>query len=443
MSRPRPTIADDELLAVEKLSKRVTDVHAARYMPTVSLVARLRARWEGAALSGGGGFGGDDTDADDDDDDDEEDEEEQGFFGSEGALALRDISFTVRGGEALGVVGERSSVDLLARILGRMTDPTSGSFVYRGRLGLSYGLAMALAGDVNSSPPRVLRLLAGLAGVPRSGRRGWVGEGIALVGGGEPSARWHLGEKALRRRLAVAASLDPAAQVLVIERLPDHADADFRARCLRRLRDRLEAGAAAILLCSDLDAIAHLCTRVACLEDGEVAAIGLNAPVLERFRNSLRNEQRAAYAETPGFNATVAIHDVAVAHAPGGERLVVRVELETAKPETEICCSARLRGQNVLSLAQDEPTRLEAPGLYVTTLEADARALEPGEYLLSVEVVASDRDGQRSVAVRSSRRPLRIAAEGEPGTATLEGEMANELPLLDWSVVSEPEFERP
>jgi ABC-type polysaccharide/polyol phosphate transport system ATPase subunit len=450
-------IADDELLVLDGVSKRVTGIHEVRYTPTVSLAARFRARSEGASLAGAGGDVGDDDDADMDDDDFDDDEEEnvperrQSDPGASDEWAVRDVSFALQAGEALGIVGDRDTVDVLMQVIGRMTDPTEGRMLYRGRLGFSFGLAAALVREENASAPRVLKLLSRLGGVPRPQREPWVADGLRLIGGDVPPPSWRFVQKDLRKRLALAASLDPTADVLVIDKFADYGDAAFWERCLQRLGDGLARGASIVLACPDLDVIARLSSRVAWLDRGRITTIGPAADVLDRFRSSLRDEERAAYAATPSFNAVVAIHDVKLvgAHEEDGvvlvrtsQRFEVQADLETARAETFVSCRVRLVGPSVASISADEPSRLSYPGGYVARLQVDARRLEEGEYALSLEVIAYERRGQRSVAVRACQLPLRVVADGDPEANVRRSDFAEDLPMLDWSIVSELELER-
>lgn len=442
-------LADDEALVVTGLSKRQSDAHDARYDPAVSIVARLRTRSEGAALVGRGGGGGgdddDDMDMDDDDDDEEESAVDRKRLGRrvEGEWwPLRNVSFSVRVGEAVGIVGDRAAIEVLTQILSQMTAPTEGRVVHRGRIGLSADLARVLTRQESHSAVRVLRMLSGFAGVPRAGRRPWASDGVALVGGDEPPTQWGWTDKVVRARLAIAAALDPQADVLLVDRFPGREDVAFRERCLARIRSLLGEGAAAVVTCPDVDAIGQLCERVVWLEKGSVASVGLAADVLERFRSAAGEEDWADYASVPSFNASVAIHEVELTTAGrrtgrirGGDSFRVDIEIETARPETTVSCRLTLNGPTKLSLPQSQPYRLVAPGRYVATLRAPPNVLGEGDYRVRVDVVVLGKRGGRAVAARVLPGTLRVDADVDPGPTEADALAA------DWSIVGEPDME--
>jgi ABC-type polysaccharide/polyol phosphate transport system ATPase subunit len=430
---------DDELLVVERVGKRSTDIHETRYLPTVSLVARFRSRSEGLFVSakgggGGGDDGGDDDGGDDDDDDNEreEDEDEPERSARPSGWPLRDVSLRLAAGEAIGVVGDRESVELLLQVVAGATTPTLGLVAYRGRVGLSSEIARALTNTENGTAVTLLRLLARFASVPRRDRRGWIDDAVSLVGGGVAPGSWPWREKETRIRMTIAASLDAAADVLVVDRFPGTESDGFRERCMQRLRTRLADGAAVLMGCADLDAIRDLCTEVIWLDDGVVAYRGPVRETLDRFQSAVDAAERMAYVNVPSFSGTIALHRVdAPERVSGTEGFTVTAELETADHGLSVSARVRLFGSTTVSLRQEQAETLAVRGLYSVALRVPGGLLASGVYRVAVEVVAFKKSGERSSVVRFAQAP--VAVDGAYDDLDLP--LDTDAIRAEWSVV--------
>jgi ABC-2 type transport system ATP-binding protein len=444
-----PDVLDGVVLSAEGLAKRTTDVHELRYAPTISIVQRLLDRRDGLnvpALLGGvvGGGGGDDDDDDDSgDDDDDVDDDDWAFdqvVEDEEEVPewpLRDVSFRLAPGEALGIVGDQSAVSAVVQILARMTTPTAGRVVYRGRMGVSSELAKLLARRELAQPRQAMTTLATLAGVPRGGRKTWARSGLALMAGDDVEFTPAVLRK-MRDRIPVAASFDPDAMILLIDELPMR-DRAFRERCLARLRTRLAEGAAAIVTCRDTSFIAEVCTRAIWLENAAVKAEGEVEPIVRDFvhqRAVARRGDRGGLA----FNGDVAIFSAFATDADGrrthdlkpGAGVAIAVQFETAEPGTSVSWVVRFEGPTPAVVEQKHGRSLDVPGSYLAKLVLPARDLGEGEYLVTVEahVVAG---GRRSVVQRALPRPL-VATERDASHLPQLG--AAEL-IAEWSLLDD------
>jgi ABC-type polysaccharide/polyol phosphate transport system ATPase subunit len=432
-----PALPDEVALSVEDLAKRQTNVHELRYAPTVSLVARLRSRRDGV-LQPSSGREADDDELDEEDEDEQESEVEREI---ESEWPLRGISFTVARGDAVGVVGDRDSVAALVRVLVRMTAPTSGRVVHRGRIGLTSEFARVLARRELAQPRVALRILAALAGVPRRLRKPWTRAAIALITGDSTGRLWNGNAKEMHTRLPIAVSLEPYADILVVDRFPTRAEGAFFERCAERLRQQVANGAAAVVACSDVNVIAELCTSAVWLEDGTVACSGPAPQIVEDLRQTLREAKRGSAVALRAFNADVAIISAEVTTADGHvthslrpeSDLRVVVRFETAHPDTSVTWRVRLAGPTTTSIEQRTPTVLDSPGAYLATLRLPRGSYDEGNYEIAVEA-AVDRAGQRSAVMRTLRGRFRAEGGFDAESALFDpGSLAAEWTLLEES----------
>jgi lipopolysaccharide transport system ATP-binding protein len=204
--------------------------------------------------------------------------------------ALRDVSFTVASGEALGVIGANGSgKSTLLKLATRLLAPTHGRVAVQGRvaalLELGAGFHPELSGRDN------VYLNASILGIPR--RR--VDERFADIvefAGLErfvdtPVKRYSSGMQA-RLGFAVAVHVDP--DVLLLDEVLAVGDLQFQERCLERIRALHADGRTILLVSHDLSAVAQFCTSVLWLHEGQVRALGEPQAIIDEYRRHLLGE---------------------------------------------------------------------------------------------------------------------------------------------------------
>lgn len=193
---------------------------------------------------------------------------------SEELWSLRDVSFSVADGEALGIVGRNGAgKSTILKILAGITSPTRGRSRTRGRvaalLEVGTGFHPELTGREN------VFLNGAILGMSRRdlGRRF---DQIVHFAGTErfldtPIKRYSSGMQ-LRLAFAVAAHLEP--DVLVIDEVLAVGDAEFQRRCIGRMAEAEQEGRTVVFVSHDLDTLMRLCRRGLWLEAGQVRDAG-------------------------------------------------------------------------------------------------------------------------------------------------------------------------
>ncbi|MFC2081663.1 ABC transporter ATP-binding protein [Candidatus Bipolaricaulota bacterium] len=188
--------------------------------------------------------------------------------------ALRDVSFEVKQGEVLGVIGRNGSgKSTLLKILSRITEPTTGRAEIRGRVGslleVGTGFHPELTGREN------VYLSGNILGMRKS-EIDWRFDEIVDFSGVEkfidtPVKRYSSG-MAVRLGFAVAAHLEP--EILLIDEVLAVGDAAFQKKCLGRMRDVAMKGRIVLFVSHNTAAIQRLCSRAVLLSDGAVLLDG-------------------------------------------------------------------------------------------------------------------------------------------------------------------------
>jgi lipopolysaccharide transport system ATP-binding protein len=188
--------------------------------------------------------------------------------------ALKDISFQVKRGEVLGIIGRNGAgKSTLLKILSRVTDPTSGQITMKGKvsslLEVGTGFNPELTGREN------IYLNGAIIGMSKK-EIALKFKKIVEFSGVEkfldtPVKRYSSGMY-VRLAFAVAAHLD--SDILLIDEVLAVGDAEFQKKCLGKMNSLAETGKTIIFVSHNLHAISRLCTKVIYLERGKIQDIG-------------------------------------------------------------------------------------------------------------------------------------------------------------------------
>jgi len=222
--------------------------------------------------------------------------------------ALKDVSFEVRRGEVLGVIGKNGAgKSTLLKILSRITAPTSGSAWIEGRVGslLEVGTRFhpELTGREN------IYLNGAILGMRRHEIRAKFDEIVAFAEIEKfldtPVKRYSSGMY-VRLAFAVAAHLEP--EILLVDEVLAVGDAAFQQKCLGKMGDVSRQGRTILFVSHNLAAVSALCTHAVLLQDGVCADNGDPTEIVERYlssRTSIGNECNPGYHINEKALATV------------------------------------------------------------------------------------------------------------------------------------------
>lgn len=192
--------------------------------------------------------------------------------------ALKDVSFKVKEGQAVGIVGRNGAgKSTLLKILSRVTDPTVGSAKIFGRVGslleVGTGFHPELTGREN------IFLNGAILGMKNNEIASKLDEIIAFSEVERfidtPVKRYSSGMY-LRLAFAVAAHLEP--EVLVVDEVLAVGDAEFQRKCIGKMNDVANAGRTVLFVSHNMSAILRLTSETVVLEKGRMI---LQAPTPE------------------------------------------------------------------------------------------------------------------------------------------------------------------
>ncbi|RMF97031.1 MAG: ATP-binding cassette domain-containing protein [Planctomycetota bacterium] len=197
--------------------------------------------------------------------------------------ALRDVSFEVRRGEVLGLVGANGAgKSTLLKVLAKIIRPNRGCFRVNGRLRALIEIAAGFHPDLTGREN--IYLNGSILGMRKKEIDAKFDEIVAFAGIDEfldtPVKRYSSGMFA-RLGFAVAAHLEP--EILLVDEVLAVGDAAFQAKCLGKMRHVAGEGRTVIFVSHNMKAVTQLCTRAVALERGRVVMEGPAQEVVTNY----------------------------------------------------------------------------------------------------------------------------------------------------------------
>jgi lipopolysaccharide transport system ATP-binding protein len=315
--------------------------------------------------------------------------------------ALKDVSFEVQFGEALGIIGRNGAgKSTLLKILSRITQPTAGRAEVHGRLGslleVGTGFHPELTGREN------IFLNGAILGMRRREIQARFDEIVAFAETERfldtPVKRYSTGMY-LRLAFAVAAHLET--DVLIVDEVLAVGDAAFQAKCLGKMEAVSGQGRTVLFVSHNLAAVTQLCTRAILLDGGAVEASGATDTVIAQYLSrqnpeasiDLRSRDSAPRSAAVRFEwAEVRntegrpVQDYSLGETVG---IAFGLRLGPERPRVRIALTMRTTDGLPIALMADQDSgfvlRTDREDWTIEVLLHDLR-LYPGSYLVSLYV---------------------------------------------------------
>jgi lipopolysaccharide transport system ATP-binding protein len=198
-------------------------------------------------------------------------------------LALKDVSFSVHEGEAVGIIGRNGAgKSTLLKILSKITPPTTGKITLRGRIAslleVGTGFHPELTGRDN------IYLNGAILGMTRAEIKRKFDEIVAFAEVEKfldtPVKRYSSGMY-VRLAFAVAAHLEP--EILIVDEVLAVGDAEFQKKCLGKMGEVARSGRTVLFVSHNMAAVENLCPRCVLLKHGTVEFDGPTTQTLPLY----------------------------------------------------------------------------------------------------------------------------------------------------------------
>ena len=197
--------------------------------------------------------------------------------------ALRDISFEVKKGQVLGVIGSNGAgKSTLLKILSRVTNPTRGKVTIYGTMAslleVGTGFHDELTGREN------IYLNGTIMGMKKSEVDRKFDEIVDFSGVERfidtPVKRYSSGMK-VRLAFSIGAHLDP--EILIIDEVLAVGDLAFQNKCLGKMENVVNAGRTIIFVSHNMTAVESLCQKCIIIEDGKITFEGATDSAIKKY----------------------------------------------------------------------------------------------------------------------------------------------------------------
>ena len=217
--------------------------------------------------------------------------------------ALKDISFDVAEGEVVGLIGRNGAgKSTFLKVLSRVTDPTEGRILLRGRIGslleVGTGFHPELTGREN------IFLNGAILGMRRAEIARQFDEIVAFAEVEkfiDTAVKHYSSGMYLRLAFAVAAHLEP--EILLVDEVLAVGDAAFQKKCLGKMGDVAKQGRTVIFVSHNMTALRALCTRAVWLNEGKTMEDGPAETVVNHYLQKNAAPQSGIALGRPGNGA--------------------------------------------------------------------------------------------------------------------------------------------
>jgi lipopolysaccharide transport system ATP-binding protein len=366
--------------------------------------------------------------------------------------ALKDVSFEVKRGEVLGIIGRNGAgKSTLLKILSRITEPTEGRVVLRGRvaslLEVGTGFHPELTGREN------IFLNGAILGMTQREIRKKFDEIVAFAEVDRfldtPVKRYSSGMY-VRLAFAVAAHLEP--EILVVDEVLAVGDAEFQKKCLGKMSEVAGGGRTVLFVSHNMGAVRSLCSRAIVIADGKLIASAPAPQAVEIYLQSSTahladgSEWCWKNSEMPG-DETMRVARVALARSNGqparefrsDEKFQIKIQYE----QKTLIRGIRISLQFVTQLGEiafttcDHSSRDKdkfLSGIYQTTCWIPEKLLNIGQYTIRLGI---DEPGVKVIQNWLDIGSFMVVGHHHGGTTFPDGMWAGVVsPQCSWIVES-------
>jgi ABC-type polysaccharide/polyol phosphate transport system ATPase subunit len=198
--------------------------------------------------------------------------------------ALEDISFTIRPGETVGILGRNGSgKSTILKLISRIIDPTAGVMTINGRLSALLELGAGFHPDLTGRENIFLN--GSILGLGRRVMKNKLDSIIDFAGIGDfidvPTRNYSSGMQ-MRLGFSVAVHVEP--EIILVDEVLAVGDFSFQLKCLERIRQMQKEGVTILFVSHDFKAVQDSCTRAIWLEDGHLQGDGQVTEILGQMK---------------------------------------------------------------------------------------------------------------------------------------------------------------
>lgn len=207
--------------------------------------------------------------------------------GTDGFWALRDVSFEIKRGEVVGIIGRNGAgKTTLLKVLSRITEPTEGIAEIDGRIGTLLEVGTGFHPELTGRENVYLNgAILGMRKAEIHRRFDQIASFAEIERFLDTPVKRYSSGMHVRLAFSVAAHLEP--DVLIVDEVLAVGDVAFQRKCLERMDDVAQEGRTVLFVSHNMAAVKNLCSRAYLLENGSVVSAGLVDDVVPAYLSAV------------------------------------------------------------------------------------------------------------------------------------------------------------
>lgn len=350
--------------------------------------------------------------------------------------ALKDISFEVKQGDVVGIIGHNGAgKSTLLKILSQITEPTEGYADIKGRIGslleVGTGFHQELTGREN------IYLSGAILGMKKNDIDLRFDEIVAFAGVEKfvdtPIKHYSSGMN-LRLGFAVAAHLEP--DILLVDEVLAVGDLEFQKKCLNKMEDVATEGRTVLFVSHNMGSIKELCQTALVLKNGEIDFHGNVVPAIEHYSRNILNVhyEKNFSKQTSGWVKIFINDETAECRVNNNESFEITADLvlpEDISHAVIHCFIKDTEGNQIVHSKQLDFKQIEK-GKHRITAQVPPLYLKPGVYTLHFKL-----KGDTKTKLTERYISERLILDVTDKTNMFDGKFrAALLPPFEWSIAS-------
>lgn len=326
---------------------------------------------------------------------------EEGGRGTEEFWALKNVSFEVKQGEVVGIIGRNGAgKSTLLKVLSRITEPSEGRVRLRGRvaslLEVGTGFHPELTGREN------IFLNGSILGMSKEEIRRKFDEIVAFSEVEKfldtPVKRYSSGMY-VRLAFAVAAHLEP--EILIVDEVLAVGDAEFQKKCLGKMQNVARGGKTVMFVSHNLDSVMRLCSAAIWMDRGRLRTVGNVTEIVNSYQQRQRTSMDVLDLKAASRSSSLKDHarliEVKSLGADGcscwnysfGDELAFDCTVQISKRLTVLSIAFAVFSNTGFEIASTRSNLLVEkdamePGFYKVAMKVKHLRLAPGVYRMNL-----------------------------------------------------------
>lgn len=322
-------------------------------------------------------------------------------------LALDDVSFEVKKGEALGIIGHNGAgKSTLLKLLSRVTAPTKGTISYNGRIASMLEVGTGFHPELTGRENVYMNgAILGMTKAEISRKFDRIVEFAEMEKFIDTPVKRYSSGMYVKLAFAVAAHLD--SEIMVMDEVLAVGDMKFQQKCLGKMGDAANSEGRTVLYVShNMNTIRQLCTRCIVLDHGRLVFDGDTERAIELYMGSVGNVE-SKYIYTPNYHSnrkstnrfTIEEMEIANPSASGydsGSKIGLKLKCKSAEKWNQVMFRFEIQYQDGTlagTMLSNNGVSFEAGEEKTIDVLCDTTHLMPGRYRVDIVAYVYDRFG--------------------------------------------------